>query len=317
MKNIWELSMLIGLYVLATLILILLFDKVGGFALSISIPANVSIILGMITGFRILASVLKLSIIEVEANKVALISDPFFPKEEKGTTVFDLYSTGFGIKYPWEVRNEDINLETDLVDEMTFTTSSNDDDIKVTIQYDAQPDHEELSTYLMNGKDETERTKNIKLSVSTFIKRQVEILVSSIDSCDVINGTKSKEIMKTVTRLIKEGEVISEDPKETKESLEKVLGITIRNIQFGDIDYSDEISEARNNKKVIQKQAEAIKELSDKTGMGMEEAAKFVQSENGSATRIIFDAPPTLSSVTVLPGAIQPENKKSKKKGNS
>jgi vacuolar-type H+-ATPase subunit I/STV1 len=215
------------------------------------------------------------------------------------------------------VRNEDINLETDLVDEMTFTTSSNDDDIKVTIQYDAQPDHEELSTYLMNGKDETERTKNIKLSVSTFIKRQVEILVSSIDSCDVINGTKSKEIMKTVTRLIKEGEVISEDPKETKESLEKVLGITIRNIQFGDIDYSDEISEARNNKKVIQKQAEAIKELSDKTGMEMEEAAKFVQSENGSATRIIFDAPPTLSSVTVLPGAIQPENKKSKKKGNS
>ena len=308
--------MILGLYVLVTLILILLFDKVGGFALSISIPANVSIILGMITGFIILASVLNLCIIEVEANKVALISDPFFPKEENGTTVFDLYSTGFGIKYPWEVRNEDINLETDLVDEDTFTTSSKDDDIKVTIQYDAQPDHKNLSTYLMNGKDETERTKNIKLSVSTFIKRQVEILVSDINSCDVINGKKSKGIMKTVIHLLKEGETI-DDSGETLEPLEEVLGIIIRNVQFGDVDYSDEISAARNNKKVIQKQAKAIKEFSKKTKMSIPEAAKFVQTENGGATRIIFDAPSTLHSVTLLPGAFPGENKKSKKKGNS
>jgi regulator of protease activity HflC (stomatin/prohibitin superfamily) len=246
------------------------------------------IFIGLLAGLVMVASTISKLIIEVKGNDVLLTVDVLFPNEDdKGNTIFNAYPTGIHFLWPWESRKTTINLEADIAEKDSVKTSTKDDDVIIDFQYDVEPDSKNLSLYLLNGKDEKERESNLKKRCSTLLKRTIEKFATGHESDVIVKGEKSQDLQDKLD------EVLETEAKE--------LGVRVRKVRIGNIDYSKAVSNARNDRKTIEERAKALKKLTDE-GLSIPEAIQFLQAETGKSKRVDWNinTPPTLTSFSTV-----------------
>lgn len=268
------------------------------------IPMTGNIIIGLIV--LILSSLTFISrVVEVDGNEVLLTINLLIPKFNNGASRLNGYPTGIHILLLWEKVKGIQSLEADIAETVKTKASTLDDDIMVEIQYDVEPDPNNLSEYVLNGKDEKEREENLKKRFSPLIKRQVEKFTTGEKSEDIVNGSKSEELQKRIKKVVED---------EARE-----MGCRARKVRIGNVDYSKAVSDARNDRKTIEERGKAIKHLMDTLGMTKEEAKEYVQAETGKAKQINWNikTAPTLKQFAVYGGLGETSSDKPKKNKNS
>lgn len=283
MKKIFKGITILAIYIAVAITIALIIDFGWEISTKILMPNSISISVGALITAYIIHKTTDLIFRTVEGNDVLLTVDTLFPKKlPEGQTKYNCYYSGFNIVWWWEKDSTTVDLEADIADKFKIKASTLDDDIFITVQYDVEPDPNDLSVYVLNGTDEKDREKNIKLRVESSIKRYVETFASCYNSSEVVKDSDEKG-----NRIVSGEDGLQKYLEQILEAESESLGIVIKKVRVAEVDFSEQVSKARNDKKAIEKTTEAVEATAKRLNISNDQAFMNVLINEGKVKKTI------------------------------
>lgn len=231
---------LITLYATASALLCFLIEAFWFVAFNETVGLDFIIPFGSIVCGVLVILSLPFSIKIVDGNIVLMTVDPLNSRKlENGQTNFNEYSTGIHILWPWEIVDEEMDIEKDIViDLKPFNTSCLDDDVDIEGSFTLRPDIRNLSLYKANGDNHKDRVKNVTIQAQKMVIGLIESKLAQVLSDDIRARSQyyATAVSETINRQVN--------------GLCSRLAVICNDVTIGNIDLSEDTKKARRVGKV-------------------------------------------------------------------
>jgi len=248
--------------------------KVIDFGLEFALITNINDKFSFYAGFIITGIVFVITLGRnyelVPADTIVINHYPLGNTSER--TDFICHFTGFSFRNIFEIYTDTISLKNAIGVVKDFKISTKDTHVFLEMQYDYEPDPEEIETFFRNATTNGDIIEDINSKIDILLKAAAERMLSTEKSVKlVVSATNTFQTLKDEIE-----KVFDWRDKEARK-----LGIKPPIVRFGNIDLSEEESKSRVTIVKIRQYRTLATNLATRDGIDFNQALAKIMANDG------------------------------------